>query len=131
MEEKKFLNPSFDNQRPCQQVPFQFSLHVDNEGAKIEHHSYLERQGQDPREEYVRKLVEVTKGCNSIIVYNKAFECRILRELSELFPHYKRQIESVIDRVVDLMIPFRDKAYYSKEMNGSDSIKVVLPALVP
>ena len=31
----------------------------------------------------------------------------------------------------DLMIPFKDRAYYLKDMHGSYSIKYVLPALFP
>lgn len=40
-------------------------------------------------------------------------------------------LQGIIDRIVDLMIPFRDRWYYTPEMQGSYSIKKVLPALVP
>ena len=33
--------------------------------------------------------------------------------------------------IKDLMVPFYNRYYYSKEMNGSYSIKYVLPALFP
>ena len=33
--------------------------------------------------------------------------------------------------MVDLMVPFRNRDYYTKEMKGSYSIKYVLPALYP
>jgi len=33
--------------------------------------------------------------------------------------------------VQDLEVPFRNKYYYTKEMQGRSSIKKVLPALVP
>ena len=35
------------------------------------------------------------------------------------------------ERLVDLMSPFRKKQYYLPEMEGSYSIKQVLPALIP
>ena len=35
------------------------------------------------------------------------------------------------NNMVDLMIPFRNRDYYTKEMRGSYSIKYVLPALYP
>ncbi len=54
-----------------------------------------------------------------------------LRELAKDFPQYKIEIEERISRIQDLMIPFREKAYYDPAMNGSHSIKYVLPALVP
>jgi hypothetical protein len=38
---------------------------------------------------------------------------------------------SIRDNMVDLDIPFRKKNYYTKAMQGSYSIKYVLPALFP
>jgi hypothetical protein len=37
----------------------------------------------------------------------------------------------MFDRVADLMVPFRRKHLSRPEMNGSYSLKAVLPALVP
>jgi hypothetical protein len=42
-----------------------------------------------------------------------------------------KEIQQIIDRLKDLMIPFRERWYYTPEMQGSYSIKKVLPALVP
>ena len=33
--------------------------------------------------------------------------------------------------MIDMMKPFQDKHYYTKEMRGKYSIKLVLPALIP
>ena len=55
----------------------------------------------------------------------------ILHALANDFPKYKKEIEERIERIVDLMIPFQKKWYYTPEMQGSYSIKYVLPALVP
>ena len=40
-------------------------------------------------------------------------------------------IEERLKRIIDLMAPFQKKYYYVPEMQGSYSIKYVLPALVP
>ena len=40
-------------------------------------------------------------------------------------------MEKINENMVDLMIPFRNRDYYTKEMKGSFSIKYVLPALYP
>ena len=52
-------------------------------------------------------------------------------ELSIQFPEFQKELNSIIDRLVDLMIPFQNKWYYTPDMKGSYSIKKVLPALVP
>ena len=121
--------PSFDHQRPYQQVPFQYSLHrIDN--GSLTHREFLGEPGRDPRLPFVENLLTDTEDCRTILVYNQAFEITRLRELAERFPHLDSGIKSVIERIVDLMIPFRNRDYYVKEMCGSHSIKHVLPALV-
>ncbi len=67
----------------------------------------------------------------TIICWNKTFEVSRLKELSRDFPAYKKQIYDVIERVVDLMVPFRQKQYYHPDFNESYSIKNVLPVMVP
>lgn len=123
--------PSFDNQRPYQQAPFQFSFHIDDGSGHLQHIEFLGEQGKDPRSEFICQLLTATKDIPVIVVYNQAFECRILKEIAEMFPEYKQDIDDLISRIVDLMSPFQNKYYYSREMEGRYSIKVVLPALVP
>ena len=67
----------------------------------------------------------------SILVYNIGFERSILNQLIKDFPEYESQLQLIIDRMVDLMIPFKNKHYYTPNMQGSYSIKKVLPALCP
>jgi hypothetical protein len=122
--------PSFDGQRPYQQIPFQYSLHI-SENGKLAHHEFLGREGLDPRQSFIEKLIKDTGSCRTIVVYNQAFEVTRLQELKKNFPEFTEGIESIIARIVDLMVPFRNKDYYIREMCGSHSIKYVLPAMVP
>ena len=121
--------PSFDEQRPYQQIPFQYSLHVQNDGD-LDHYEFLAEPGRDPREELVDRLIKDTEGCKTILVYNQGFEKRILKELAGFFPDKAEALNSIIDRIVDLMKPFQAKYWYTKDMIGKHSIKYVLPALV-
>jgi Domain of unknown function(DUF2779) len=123
--------PSFNNQRPYQQIPFQFSFHIDDGNSTLRHIEYLGEQGTDPRPEFIRQLLVATENIPVIVVYNRAFECRILNEQAKLFPDFQQEIDNLISRIVDLMVPFQNKDYYTKEMEGRYSIKLVLPALVP
>jgi hypothetical protein len=122
--------PSFDKQRPYQQIPFQYSLHI-LDGDKLEHLEFLGEPGKDPREELVNRMITETKGCRTILVYNKGFENRIIRELAIRFPDKAEELKSITNRIIDMMKPFQNKDYYTKEMRGSYSIKLVLPALIP
>ena len=124
--------PLYDNTKPYQQVPFQFSVHIQkSKDSEIEHNEFLAETGEDPRPKFIKQLLEATKGIGDIIVYNLAFEKTRMQELARDFPEFEEELLKRIDRLKDLMIPFQKKYYYSPDMKGSYSIKVVLPAIVP
>lgn len=122
--------PLFDGTRPYQAIPFQFSLHVVNEdGAKPEHFSFLASGADDPRPAFLAELMKVLGNAGSIVVYNQGFEEGILKELAIAFPKYDTWVSQVRDRLVDLLVPFRQFLYYNPAQKGSASLKRVLPAL--
>jgi len=125
--------PLYDNSRPYQQIPFQYSLHcLEKPGAEAMHCEFLaEATDSDPRISFIEHLLSDLKGKADILTYNKSFEIGRLRELALAFPKYAVRLERIITRIKDLMLPFQQKLYYTPAMNGSYSIKAVLPALVP
>lgn len=124
--------PQYDNLRPYQQIPFQYSLHYKKtKKSKTEHLEFLGDEKTDPREEFIVQLIKDLDRPGDILVFNKGFETGRLNEMALIFPQHEEKILKIIDRIKDLMIPFQQKHYYSPLMNGSYSIKKVLPALVP
>lgn len=124
--------PKFDFSRPYQQVPFQFSLHVQSTaGAEPQHFEYLVQPGIDPRRDLIEQLLALIPADGCILTYNQAFEKGVLRNLAELFPDLLEPINARLENVRDLMIPFRKRDIYRWPMRGSYSIKEVLPAMVP
>ena len=124
--------PVYQESRPYQQIPVQFSVHaLEKPDAALKHIEYLGSPETDPRFQFIHQLLNALGSKGSVIVYNKAFESTRLNELKELFPQYEIQVNNVVERIVDLMEPFQKKWYYTAGMNGSYSIKLVLPALVP
>ena len=63
--------------------------------------------------------------------YNMTFEKGRLKELADAFPDLSEHLLDIAGHIVDLIEPFRQKMVYLPEMNGSFSIKHVLPALQP
>jgi hypothetical protein len=124
--------PMFDNSKPYMQIPFQYSLHYKkNKKSTVEHYEFLAETVNDPRIKFIENLLRDTISEDDILTYNKSFEVLRLKEIAEAFPKYKKEIEERISRVKDLMIPFQKKYYYTYKMQGSYSIKYVLPALIP
>jgi hypothetical protein len=124
--------PLYCSSKPYQQIPFQYSLHFkQSTHSALEHREFLGTPEDDPRRELIERLIGDTRKEGDIIVYNKNFEIRILKELMRDFPEYAEQLEAIIVRVRDLMVPFAKRYYYSSDMRGSYSIKAVLTAIVP
>jgi hypothetical protein len=124
--------PKFDDTRPYQQVPFQFSVHVQQEpDAEPEHYEYLAPPNVDPRRELIDQLLAIIPEDACVLTYNQAFEKGVLRDLAALFPDLQDAIEKRLVNVRDLMVPFRRRDVYRWQMKGSYSIKEVLPAMVP
>lgn len=126
--------PLFDASRPYQQIPFQYSLHCqETEEGEIKHSAYLAESdiSIDPRLGLIRQLIKETADANTIFVYNIAFERTRLNEMKRDFPLYANELDSIIERLTDLIIPFRKKFYRTESMQSFYSIKVVLPILCP
>ncbi len=122
----------FDRTRPYQQIPFQYSIHVQNaRGATPEHREHLADGHGDPRAELVRRLLEDIGPDGDILAYNAGFERMVLAELALAFPVHVSALQEIIGRIKDLRTPFQSGWYLVPAMNGRTSIKVVLPALVP
>ena len=124
--------PVFDGSRPYQQLVFQYSLHIEHEDGRLEHKEFLaDENGGDPRIKFIDRLIADCAGTGDVIVYNVGFEKGKIFDLIAFSPAHKLPLLKIIDRLKDLMAPFRDRSYYMPEMRGSYSIKKVLPALVP
>ena len=123
--------PLFNNSRPYQQICFQYSLHIQNlendNIEKIKHKDFLYQDKCDPREDFIKNLIEDLNDVGSIIVYNKTFEITRLKELSKDFPIYEPKIKLIINRIVDLYDIFKNFWYYHPLQKGSTSIKTILP----
>ncbi len=124
--------PEFDVSSPYQQIPFQFSLHIQREnGTEIEHHAFLGDGVTDPRKALIEEVIRVLGQAGSILCYNMGFEKARINDLSKIYPQHEDALLAIDERIVDLMIPFQKRWYYHPEFKGRYSIKKVLPVLIP
>ncbi|MFA9374773.1 MAG: DUF2779 domain-containing protein [Poseidonibacter sp.] len=123
--------PEFKGIRPYAQIPFQYSLHIEHKDGTLEHKEYLAKDGIDPREQIAKSLCEHIPSNMTVLAYNMSFEKGVIKKLSDLYPALSTHLLSINENMKDLMIPFQKKYYVTPSMNGSYSIKYVLPALVP
>jgi hypothetical protein len=126
--------PYFDGQRPYQQIPSQYSLHIlDTPDGKLRQKEYLHRDNSDPSLPIAQHLVEDIGDRGSIIAWNMSFEKSCNVTLGQLNPEFADAMTAINERIVDLMVPFKPKnSWYSDpRFEGSASIKKVLPVVVP
>lgn len=131
-ETSQSLLPPWDGTRPYQQVPFQYSLHIQRApGGEIEHREYLHRDSGNPMPALLERLREDVGDTGSILVWYEGFEKARNNEMASAYPEYAAFLEGLNARVIDLMKPFADETITDPAFKGSASIKAVLPVLVP
>ncbi|MCC2636597.1 MAG: hypothetical protein K0Q68_316 [Moraxellaceae bacterium] len=125
-----FAAPIWAGTRPYQQVPFQWSCHVESHTGTLRERGWLAEGLEDPRREFVETLLAAIGPRGSVLVWNASFERSRLQEMAVAFPEHAEALQSIINRMVDLLVIARDH-YYHPDMRGSWSIKAVLPTVAP
>ena len=113
-------------------IPFLFSIHTmdrDLVPKKLGH--YLISDGEDRREEIALQLLATLKKQGSILVYGISLERMVLWQLVRAFPALKEEMHALIERLLDLQIPFTDFAYYHPLQQGKTGLKTVLSLFTP
>jgi Domain of unknown function(DUF2779) len=124
--------PRWVGVRPYEQIPFQWSCHIERAPGLFEHIEFLDLTGDDPSIPCVERMLEAIPpdGPGPLFVYFHTYEVGRLRELAERHPQYRSHVDQYLARIVDLHPIVRDN-YYHPAMRGSFSIKAVLPTIAP
>jgi len=123
--------PRLAGMRPYDQLPFQWSVHVQRQPeVEPEHFEFLATDKSDPRHEFITSLCTALGKSGSIVVYNQQFESQRLSELTAWLPEFSGRVKKIQRRLFDLLPLVRNRVYHPA-FAGSFSLKAVLPALVP
>lgn len=122
--------PRWAGTRPYQQLPFQWSLHIERADGSLEHRHYLHMSADAPMRPAMEALLAVIGKRGPVFVYNQSYEGGVLRAMAEMFPDLAARLLAIPARFVDLLKIAR-KHYYHPAMNGNWSIKSVLPTIAP
>ncbi len=141
--------PRFKGEKPYSQSLFQYSIHIEHAPGVCDkdkdNDSYIATKHIDLRKDLVEHILSIIKpDGGSIMVYNQSFEQTRLKEMAEIYPEYRERLLDMVDRLFDLMhllkgnqklyvpLGFEEELaktinYYDNDLNGSFSIKKVLP----
>lgn len=120
--------PRWLGTRPYQQVPFQFSLHLERQDGTITHHEFLDTSGNDPRRACAKALVAMIPPDATLIAYAAGFERSVLRDLARVFADLAPRLTAMAEATEDLL-PVARACWYHRDQRGSWSIKAVLPTI--
>lgn len=124
--------PIFDGFKPYQRIPFQLSLHIlDTPEGQLRHIEYLHEERSDPSEYVIDTLQRYINSGGRILAWNQSFEAGVHREIGQRHPKHQMFLEDLNVRLYDLMEIFQKQHYVHPKFYGSNSIKYVLPALIP
>ncbi|MDO9556181.1 MAG: DUF2779 domain-containing protein [Coriobacteriia bacterium] len=121
--------PLWPGTRPYQVIPFQYSIHVQQEDGTYEHREYLHTGGTDPRRLLTERMLADLAETGSVTHYT-SFERQRLERLATAFPDLAKRINAVIGRLFDLE-PVIKQFTTHPDACGRTSIKYVLPAWCP
>lgn len=124
--------PHWQGVRPYEQIPFQWSCHIETAPGEFRHEEFLDLTGNDPSLACIEKMRQVIDpdGHGPIYVYYATYERGRLEELAQRHPEHADLMQKYIDRIVDLH-PLVKEHFYHQEMRGYFSIKKVLPIIAP
>jgi len=122
--------PRYPGTHPYERIPFQYSCHRLEAGGALEHGEYLHTTAEDPRPEVGLALLQWIGPAGTLVAYNASFEKGVLQGLAEALPRYREGLLALASRLWDLLEIFR-RHYQDPAFGGSNSIKSVLPVLVP
>lgn len=122
--------PRYVGTRPYQQVPFQFSVHIQKEkDGPTEHFEYLHIDKTDPRPLLVKKLLDACGQQGTIVAYYAQFEISRIKELADFSKSDADQLLGLVARFKD-PLPLIREAIYDVGFGGSFSLKAVAPSLL-
>ena len=119
--------PAWKGTRPYQQIPFQYSCHIEEGPGQMRHVEFLDLTAIPPMRDLAEQMIADLGTAGPILMYSN-FERRVITGLAERFPDLSDALLALVERLVDLL-PVVRANYYHPDMLGSWSIKAVLPCI--
>lgn len=122
--------PPFEGMKPFSQSAFLYSVHIlDSADAKPRHAEVFVPAGLDPRRKIAEGLCRDIPANACVAVYSSGLEKSVVKTLAQTFPDLQAHLMQISANMRDLLGLFRERSYYDRRMQGSCSLKHVLPAI--
>ncbi|WP_291919036.1 DUF2779 domain-containing protein [Limnohabitans sp.] len=127
--------PVWPGSRSGQQIPFQYSVHVQAASSKVlAHRELLDTTGHDPRRALAEKLVKDQSPASTILAWKASFERGVIRELATQFGDLAEplmRLHAQIEDLLPLLVPGMGYDQLDGVQNGGDAQVGYLRAAAP
>jgi hypothetical protein len=122
--------PIWKGTKPWQQIPFQWSCHIERAPGSVEHRAFLDTSGDAPMRRVAESLLDALGRKGPILAHHASFEKKRINDLASFAPGRVRELRGLDSRFVDTE-RMTKKFYYHPSMMGSWSLKRIVPAIAP
>ncbi|MCO4761622.1 MAG: DUF2779 domain-containing protein [Myxococcales bacterium] len=120
--------PRIVGTRPFEQLPTQWSNHIEHADGSVRHDEFIVRTNTDPRRPLAEALLSSVGQTGSICIYT-SFEMRVIRDLAKVLPDLADPLLALLPRCWDLKKVI-ERHVMEPAFEGSYSLKRVVPALL-
>jgi predicted RecB family nuclease len=120
--------PIYENTRPYQRIPFQWSWDHDNGSGILVHRDFLAIGDTDPRREVCETLLSVSERFAGAVMAWSNYETSVICDMADLFPDLAERLVALSYKIVDLLKIVEEHVVHP-EFYGSYSMKNVAPAV--
>ncbi len=122
--------PKYKGKKPFELTPFLFSwTRLNRVGAEAEEEFFFHDEESNPEGHFLKRLIELNERVAKILVFDTGQEIAALNSLVRHHPQYKKAVEQIKKKFIDLAEIFTNMWYYHPMQKGSTSLKKIHQAV--
>lgn len=122
--------PKYKGKKPFELTPFLFSwLQVNRKGEPAAEDHFFHEEDSNPEQLFLEHLIGLAEKVARILVFDTGQETAALNSIVKHHPQYKKSVEQIKKKFVDLADIFTHMWYYHPQQKGSTSLKKIHQAI--
>jgi len=122
--------PKYAGKKPFELTPFLFSwLQLYRQDEKPTEDFFFHEEDTNPEQHFVEHLIKLSEKVARILVFDTGQEIAALNNIVKHHPQYKKPVEQIRKKFLDLADIFTHLWYYHPMQKGSTSLKKIHQAI--
>ncbi|HXB41018.1 MAG TPA: DUF2779 domain-containing protein [Bacteroidia bacterium] len=118
--------PKYKGNGPFELSPFLFSCaQIDKEGGSVTEQFFFHEENSNPEKDFMEHLIALAKNVSCILVFDTGQEVAAMNTIVKHYPEYKKAVEEIKKKFIDLADVFTNFWYYHPQQKGSTSLKKI------